>query len=56
MICTHVISQHADDAAKYCGICAPKYIDELLTEIKKLKKEIKRLEKENIWCGDDRVR
>jgi len=55
MICRHTYYIQ-DDSAKYCSICAPKYVDELLTEIEKLKKKIKKLEKKAIWCGDDRVR
>lgn len=56
MICTHVITRYQKDAAKYCSICAPLYIDELLTKIEKLNKKINELEKQAIWCGDDRVR
>lgn len=55
MICVHTSTPQSDDV-KYCSICAPSYIDELLAKIEKLKKKIKKLEKKAIWCGDDRVR
>ena len=43
MICPHVITEHAEDAATYCQICAPQYITSLRARIEVLEKVAKKI-------------
>ena len=53
MICPHVITEHAEDAAPYCQICAPQYIAALRARIEVLEKVAEVAANSFHWDGCD---